>query len=88
MANKKISLTYEGDSALIDGAIEALAIVSGWTESSKESKEVFAKMFITNYIRLVVQQHNVRQAEKVASEAAKEASLAVLDAITVVLEVE
>jgi hypothetical protein len=88
MANKKISLTYEGDSQLIDAAIEALAKLEGWTLESVESKEELAKRRVNNYVREQVTQHNINLALTATMSSVQSQSTQALDAITVALEVE
>jgi hypothetical protein len=87
MPIKKISLVYEGEDVLIDSAIQALAIQAGWTEESELPKEDFAKKLVNDFVREVVQNYNVVEAEKAAVAAAKAASLQALDSISVKLDV-
>jgi len=88
MAIKKIGLSYEGEEALINAAIEALAIEQGWTVDSVLTKEETAKANVNNYIRAQVEAHNVRKAQEAAKVAAQQASLEALNAITVTFEIE
>jgi hypothetical protein len=95
MPNKKIALTYEGDSQLIDAAIEALAKNEGWSEETGATKEDYAKQRVNNYIRSEVLSYNLAQAQNevaaalsAAVEQVSQQSTAALDAITVALEVE
>jgi hypothetical protein len=88
MPSKKISLTYEGDSALIDAAIDALASLEGWTADSGETKEQFAKRRVNNYVREQVTQHNINLALAATVQNVQAQSVQALDAITVALEVE
>jgi hypothetical protein len=95
MTTKKIALTYEGDSVLIDAAIEALAKNEGWSEEAGATKEDYAKRRVNNYIRSEVLSYNLAQAQNevaaalsAAVEQVSQQSTAALDAITVALEVE
>lgn len=61
MPTKKINLAYEGESELIDAAVDALAASNGCPEGTPEEKQVAATNLVNQFIRGVVTNYNVRK---------------------------